>query len=127
MNPEELQMRESAEEQMVAQDEMATFDPANDLTDDDIAAALGFATTLSEPLLPQDEMDTVEDEEMEIADESVETEEAAEEEPVEEEEVEEEDTDDEQSKEIEEIRKELEQLQKEVYGDETTENTESAG
>lgn len=38
---------------------------SDDLSDDDIAAALGFATTLSEPLLPQDEMDTTEDEGME--------------------------------------------------------------
>ncbi len=56
-------------------------DPNQDLahlSDDDVAAALGFATTLSEPLLPQDEMDTEEDEGVETADESPETEEAAE-------------------------------------------------
>jgi len=31
--------------------------PSNSLSEDDIAAALGYTTTLSEPLLPQDQQD----------------------------------------------------------------------
>lgn len=129
---EELTLREDAEEQMIADDEMATFDPTASLSDDDIAAALGYHTTLSEPLLPQDEMDTAEDEEVETADESPGTAEAADEDVGENlqessEKLEEtDDTDDEQTREIEEIRKELEALQEEVYG-EKTEDTDTTG
>ena len=123
---EELVLRDKTEEQMATNDEMATFDPTDSLSDDDVAAALGFHTTLSEPLLPQDEMDTAEDEAVETADESPETAMAADEELEEEPEEEEPDKDDEQSKEIEEIRKELEALQEEVYG-EKTKDTEPTG
>lgn len=129
MMDEELNLIEDTENELAANDEITTFDPSDDLSDDDIAAALGFATTLSEPLLPQDEMTTDEDEELETADESSETAVEAEEGPAEEVEEEpepEEESDDEQSKEIGEIRKELEALQEEVYG-EKTENTESTG
>lgn len=89
---EQLEMRESTEGSMTAQDQAATFEPFEvstegdipDLSDDDIAASLGFHTTLSEPLIPQDEMDTAEDEAVETADESPETAEEADEEIAEE-------------------------------------------
>ena len=98
--------------------EMATFDPVDDLSDDDIAAALGYATTLSEPLLPQDEMTTAEDEAVETADESPETEEVAdealEEEPVEEpvEEVSSEETEKDPEKEV--MKGEIRELWQEI-------------
>lgn len=43
-------------------DEETQGHPSDDLSEDDIAAALGYATTLSEPLLPQDQMDDAQDE-----------------------------------------------------------------
>lgn len=145
---EELETRDTTEDAMIAKDEMATFEPfemptegdATDLSDDDIAAALGFHTTLSEPLLPMDETDTAEDEAVETADESPETAMAADEEtegeqeeepekpPKEEggEKKETEDRDDAQDEEIASILEELETLQKEVYGRKETKDTETA-
>ncbi len=37
--------------------------PSDSLSEDDIAAALGYTTTLSEPMLPQDEQDPAQAEE----------------------------------------------------------------
>lgn len=76
-----------------------------DMTDDDVAASLGFITTLSQGLLPQDDMTTAEDEETE----------EPEEEPTE-------DRDEAQDEEIRKIREELEALKNEPE----TEDTEPA-
>lgn len=56
---EPLTTRDTAEDVMLASDESATFEPFEmptegdvpDLSDDDIASALGFSTTLSEPIV----------------------------------------------------------------------------
>lgn len=94
------------------------------LSDDDIAAALGWHTTLSEPLLPMDEMTTAEGEAVETADESPETAKAATDAELEDEP---EDPDKAQDDEIAEIRKELEELKASIEDDdketETTEDT----
>lgn len=50
-----------------------------DMTDDDIAASLGFATSISEGLLPQDEMMPEEEQETENAEEEMMPEEGTEE------------------------------------------------
>lgn len=118
---EEIQLREGTESQMESQDEMATFDPTADMSDDDIAAALGFHTTLSEPLLPMDEMTTAEDEGVETADESGATEMDAVEDPVAEEP---EDPNKEQDDEIADIRKELEELKASIEDDDEESETE---
>lgn len=59
-------------------EDMDMQDPGAGMTDDDIAASLGFATTLSQLVLPQDDMETEEDEDIETADESIDTEDVAE-------------------------------------------------
>lgn len=42
--------------------------PSDTLSEDDIASALGFATTISEPLLPQDHTDNQQNEPAQTAD-----------------------------------------------------------
>lgn len=121
---EELETRENTEGMMLATDQAATFEPFEapmdgdipDMSDDDIAAALGFTTTLSEPLLPQDEMTTAEDEVVETADESPETEMEADEEMAEEsEEVEEEpEKEEEKSEDTEILESRIKTLEMEV-------------
>jgi TolA-binding protein len=118
MNPEEMQTLEMGEELLEEE-----LDPTDSLSDDDIAAALGFTTTLSEPLIPEDEMTTAEGEAVETADESPETEMAADEE------LEEEEPDpelDAMEDEIADIRAELEALKDETKNEQETENTEAA-
>lgn len=100
-------------EEEIPQEEI---DPTEDMTDDDIAASLGFITTLSQQMLPQDDMTTAEGEEMETPEDAP-IEPMAEKEPEEEK--------DETELEIEAIRKELEALKEEVYGEET-EDTDTA-
>lgn len=112
---EELQLREGSEEQMVANDEMATFDPTEDMSDDDLAANLGFLTSLSESTLPQgDDGEMAEGEEMQEEEEAV-PEEVVEEEadPLEEE--------------VADIRKELEELKASIENEEDTETEEDTG
>jgi hypothetical protein len=91
--------------------EEAPIDPTEDMSDDDIAASLGYVTTLSEQMLPQDEEEPAEVQEEENDEEEVE------EEP--------EDKDAAQDEEIADIRKQLEQLLAEE-NDTETEDTESA-
>lgn len=54
-------------------DEQTQGHPSDSLSEDDIASALGFSTTLSEPLLPQDQMDNGQDESQQTADQSLQT------------------------------------------------------
>lgn len=87
-----------------------TQDEFPDLTDDNIAAALGYATTLSEPLLSQM---------MPAGDETME------EEPEEESDTME--SDDEQDQAIAELRTKIEQLEAEINDEEGTETEENTG
>lgn len=101
-----------------------TADPTSDMTDDDLAASLGYITTLSERMMtpPEEETDM---QEAEPEPSAPEQEEEIEEEPEEEPEEDKEDVDDAQDKEIEDIKKQLEELLNEENGKET-ENTEPA-
>lgn len=117
------------------EEEETQFDTTASLTDDDLAAALGFATTLGEQMLPQDEMG-MEGEEMQEEEQPVGREEQGDQKDVEQDErlrniemqLEEgvPNREDAADTEIAAIRKELEQLQQEVYGQET-EDTEPTG
>lgn len=115
MNEEELGLDTSG-------DPSVEGDHTANLSDDDIASALGFHTTLSEPLLPQDEMDTAQDEATDTADESPATAADAAADPATEEPPK--DPNVEQDSEIADIRKELEDLKASLENDDKEPETE---
>lgn len=106
MNPD--MMQEELSPEMELNEEIGgEIDPAEDMTDDDIAASLGFVTTLSEQMLPQDDMTTAEGEEMETPEDAP-AEPEAEEEPGEMEEPEENEMgEDEKDEEIQRLKAEI--------------------
>lgn len=110
MNPDELQV-----------DYEEGHDPETDhtgsLSDDDIASALGFHTTLSEPLIPQDAGTDAEGEATQTADESLQT--AVDAGDVNQASAPPADHDDEQDAEIQDIRNQLEALLKQEDGTKT--------
>ncbi len=86
-----------------------------DMTDDDVAASLGFITTLSESMLPQDTMDTAEDEAVEAPVEDTAPPAA----PAPE-------RDEAQDAEIQAIRDELDELKAEIEDESETETTKDS-
>ena len=103
------------EEQLMQDPDMREIVPSDDgldLSDDDIAASLGYATSLSEPLIPMDEMSVEEGEEVEAETEVPQEEPAPEEPPAEE--VAEEEVEEEPSETEKAILKKLDELTKKV-------------
>lgn len=124
---DEFILQEDTEMVPRVSDEM---DPTSEMSDDDIAAALGFATTMGEQVMPQDDMPEEEGmEEANMEEEAPGMGEEVVEEPVAgvEEVIETPTQDDVQDQEIKAIRMELERLKGELEDEEDGETEEDTG